>query len=107
MVLRNKGKSATERPRHPEGISVDQAKAAFGSGTRPAVGRKPTTLQNAAGFRRDPPISLPSATGTSPQARATAAPPEDPPQVFVRSHGLRVTPKTVLKVCEPAPNSGV
>src|SRR2546427_6790701 len=27
--------------------------------------------------------------------------------VFVRSYGLRVEPNTGLKVCDPAPNSGV
>ena len=42
-----------------------------------------------------------------PAATATAAPPEDPPQVLERSYGLRVAPNTLLKVCEPAPNSGV
>ena len=42
-----------------------------------------------------------------PQASATAAPPLDPPHVFVASYGLRVRPNTVLNVCEPAPNSGV
>ena len=30
-----------------------------------------------------------------------------PPQVFVGSYGLRVAPNTALKVCDPAPNSGV
>src|SRR5215467_6391498 len=85
MALRTNARSATERPRHPEVLRVDHAKAALGSGTRPTVGRKPMTLQNAAGLRSDPPVSLPSATGTSPQARATAAPPEDPPHVFVKS----------------------
>ena len=40
-------------------------------------------------------------------ARATAAPPLLPPHVFVRAYGFRVAPKTVLNVCEPAPNSGV
>ena len=54
-------------------------------GTRPTEGRKPTTLQKAAGLRSEPPVSEPLATGTSPQANATAAPPEDPPHVFVRS----------------------
>src|SRR5215469_18368230 len=107
MVLRTKARSATERPRHPEVLSVDQPNTAFGLGTRPTEGRNPTTLQNAAGLRREPPVSEPVATGTSPQARATAAPPDEPPQVFVRSYGLRVAPKTVLNVCDPAPNSGV
>ena len=84
-MLNPNARSATDRPRHPEVLSVDHANAAFGFGTRPIDGRNPTTLQNAAGFRNDPPVSDPSATGTIPQASATAAPPDDPPQVFVKS----------------------
>src|ERR1700722_7562682 len=85
IVLSTKARSATERPRHPEVLKVDHANAALGLGTRPIEGRKPTTLQNAAGLRSEPPVSEPLATGTSPQAKATAAPPEDPPHVLVRS----------------------
>src|SRR6478672_8063576 len=85
IVLRAKARSATERPRHPEVLRVDHANAAFGFGTRPMEGRKPTTLQNAAGLRNEPPVSEPVATGANPQASATAAPPEDPPHVFVTS----------------------
>jgi hypothetical protein len=57
----------------------------LGLGTRPIEGLKPTTLQKAAGLRSDPPVSEPLATGAMPQANATAAPPEDPPHVFVAS----------------------
>ena len=64
-------------------------------------------MQNAAGLRSEPPVSLPSAIGTIPQASATAAPPLLPPQVLVTSYGLRVAPNTLLNVCDPAPNSGV
>ncbi len=64
-------------------------------------------LQKAAGFRSDPPVSLPSAIGTMPQASATAAPPLLPPHVLLTSYGFRVAPNTVLNVCDPAPNSGV
>ena len=64
-------------------------------------------MQKLAGLRRDPPVSLPPASGTRPHASATAAPPLEPPHVFVRSYGFSVRPKTSLKVCEPAPNSGV
>src|SRR5579859_1520489 len=85
IVLSAKARSATERPRHPEVLSVDHANAARGLGTRPGEGRKPTTLQNAAGLRSEPPVSDPLATGTSPHANATAAPPDDPPHVLVRS----------------------
>src|SRR6202795_3298269 len=94
IVLSTKARSATERPRHPEVLSADHAKGAFGFGTRPIEGRKPTTLQNAAGLRSDPPVSEPLATGTSPQAKATAAPPEDPPQVFAGSCGLGLAATT-------------
>src|SRR5215471_11939626 len=75
IVLSANARSATERPRHPEVVKVDHAKAALGFGTRPIEGRKPTTLQKAAGLRSDPPVSEPVATGTSPHANATAAPP--------------------------------
>src|SRR5689334_2923868 len=85
IVLSGKARSATERPRHPEVLKVDHAKTVFGSGTRPMEGLKPTTLQNAAGFRSDPPVSEPLATGASPQASATAAPPDEPPHVLVKS----------------------
>src|SRR5260370_37272526 len=83
IALNARARSATERPRQPEVLNVDHAKAAFGFGTRPIEGRKPTTLQNAAGLRSEPPVSEPLATGASPQANATAAPPEDPRHVFV------------------------
>lgn len=54
-------------------------------GTRPLEGRKPTTLQKLPGFLSEAPRSEPSAKGSIPQATATAAPPEEPPQVLVRS----------------------
>src|SRR5262245_13429057 len=76
-------------------------------GTRPGDVRKPTTEQKLAGLRSEPPVSLPSAIGSMPDARAAAAPPLLPPHVFDKSHGFFVAPKTGLKVCEPAPNSGV
>ena len=49
------------------------------AGTRPREGRKPTMLLKAAGLRSEPPMSLPSATGSMPSASATAAPPLLPP----------------------------
>ena len=77
------------------------------SGITPGEGRRPTSPQNAAGLRTLAPRSDPSANGSIPDATAAAAPPLDPPGVRDRSHGLRVAPKTALKVCDPAPNSGV
>ena len=76
------------------------------SGTRPRLGRSPTTPQNDAGLRRLPPMSEPSARGTMPAARAQAAPPLEPPADLVGSTGLRVVPKIGLNVWDPAANSG-
>ena len=76
------------------------------SGTRPSEGRSPTTPQKLAGLRSEPPMSDPSASGTMPDARAAAAPPLLPPAERLGSCGLSVVPKTRLKVCDPAANSG-
>src|SRR4026208_1390693 len=83
----------------------------------PTEVRKPTTPQNAAGGRSEPPRSEPRARGPPAGRRAAAgapragggppgAPPPGPPQVSAGFHGLRVAPKTALKVLPPAPNSG-
>src|SRR5262245_13710643 len=59
-------------------------------GTRPTDGRNPVMPQNAAGIRRDPPRSVPSAKAIMPVARAAAPPPVEPPADLVVSHGFRV-----------------
>ena len=41
-------------------------------------------------------MSLPSSRGVIPVATATAAPPLEPPDVLVGSHGLFVVPHTSL-----------
>src|SRR2546421_1234615 len=87
-------------PSGDHGVRVGQV------GTRPGVGRSPTTLQNDAGLRSEPPRSLPSASTHIPVASAAAAPPLLPPADLSSAYGLRVAPNTGLNVCEPAPNSG-
>ena len=52
-------------------------------------------------------MSLPSAAGTTPAATAAAEPPLEPPVVRPRSHGLRVSPASALRVSPSSPNSGV
>src|SRR4029077_6974293 len=74
---------------------------------RPKLALNPTTPQNEAGIRNDPPPSVPSPIGPSPAATAAAAPPLDPPGVSSVFHGLRVMPKTRLSVTPFQPNSGV
>src|SRR6185437_12465268 len=99
--------SPTVRAIGPCTLSVSQAVAIGHTGTRPGAVRKPTTPQNEAGRRSEPPRSEPWASGPRPVASATAPPPVEPPEVSAGFHGLRVAPKTALKVLAPAPNSGV
>jgi hypothetical protein len=54
-------------------------------GTSPTVGRRATMLLKFAGFRREPPRSLPSARGSIPVASAAPAPPLEPPALLVGS----------------------
>src|SRR5262249_59479368 len=99
--------SDTVRAIGPDTASESHASSRGYTGTRPGVVRNPTTPQNAAGVRREPPRSEPWASGPMPVARATAAPPLEPPHVRARFQGFRVTPNTALNVFPPAPNSGV
>src|SRR5580700_9996543 len=73
--------------------------------TRPYVGLMPTVPVSAAGWRMDPPVSLPSEHDTMRAATAAALPADDPPGVRVRSHGLRVGPKALFSLDEPIANS--
>ena len=59
---------------------------------RPKLGFSPTTPDHDAGMRTDPPMSVPSASGTQPDATAAPEPPEEPPGERSVFHGLRVTP---------------
>src|SRR2546427_11742382 len=99
--------SATVRAMGPVTLHGSHASGAGWTGTRPGEVRKPTTPQNAAGRRSEPPRSVPWASGPRPVASATAPPPVEPPGVSAGFQGLRVTPKPSLKVLAPAPNSGV
>ena len=60
------------------------------SGRRARVGLMPTSPQQEAGMRTEPPPSEPWAIGTIPAATAEPEPPDDPPLVCLRFHGLRV-----------------
>ena len=74
--------------------------------TMPGDGRKPTTPQNEAGLRNEPPVSEPVQTGSMSVASATAEPPDEPPALSIGLNGLPVAPHTGLRLFEPAPNSG-
>ena len=74
---------------------------------RPKLGLKPTRPVCAAGMRIEPPPSLPWLNGSMPAAVSAAAPPDEPPGVWPRFHGLRVTPCKGESVSAFQPNSGV
>ena len=61
----------------------------------------------AAGWRIDPPVSVPSESGANPAATAAADPPLEPPGTREGSHGLWVTPKAECSVDEPIANSSM
>ena len=65
----------------------------------------PTMPHRAAGWRMEPPVSLPSAHSASPAATAAAEPPLLPPGTVLRSQGLAVTWKAEFSVLEPMANS--
>jgi hypothetical protein len=69
------------------------------------VGFRPTIPQSAAGWRIEPPVSVPIAQGAVPAATAAAEPPDDPPGTRSGSHGLRTGPKPEFSVEEPIANS--
>src|SRR5699024_12711979 len=60
-------------------------------GILPWVGLNPTMPQNADGISTLPPPSVPTATGTIPDAQAAAAQQAEPPGIRRRYNGLRVT----------------
>ncbi len=80
--------SSTVRPIGPSVGIMFQPWPRRSVGTRPGEGRNPTTPQNAAGMRREPPPSEPVQIGSMPVASATADPPEEPPGVRCGSKGL-------------------
>src|SRR5436309_5847074 len=63
------------------------------------------TPQSEAGWRTDPPVSEPSATGVIRAATAAADPPLDPPGVRSSAHGLCVGPNAEFSVDDPIANS--
>jgi hypothetical protein len=60
---------------------------------------------SAAGWRIEPPVSVPIDHGALPAATAAADPPDEPPGTRAGSHGLRVGPKPEFSVDEPIANS--
>src|SRR5450759_1288323 len=75
--------------------------------TRPYVGLSPTMPVRAAGWRMEPPVSVPMLSGTWPAATLAAEPPELPPGTRPRSHGFAVGPYAECSVDDPIANSSM
>ncbi len=73
--------SATVRASAPKVASPSQPSPSGCDETRPRVGFMPTSPQQAAGIRIEPPPSDAPAAGTRPAATAAAEPPDEPPGV--------------------------
>ena len=61
---------------------------------RPKLGFSPKQPVNEAGSRTEPPPSLAVTSETTPPAIAADEPPDEPPGVRSRFHGLRDTPNS-------------
>src|SRR5919204_5889708 len=71
----------------------------------PYVGFSPTIPHRAAGWRTEPPVSVPSAHVAMPLATAAADPLDEPPGTRSGSHGFRVAPYAEFSPDEPMANS--
>src|ERR1700734_1574341 len=102
--------SRTVRANGPAWSSEDAKATIPHREQRPYVGFKPTMPQNAAGWRIEPPVSVPVAPTHRCAATAAADPPEEPPGTsFVcapgRRHGDTTGPKCEVSFDEPMANS--
>src|SRR3979409_2258025 len=73
---------------------------------RRGAGFDPYNPHRALGMRIEPPMSEPIASVAIPAANAAAEPPDDPPGVPSRFHGLRVTAQRLLQVTPSKNKSG-
>src|SRR5574341_889333 len=71
----------------------------------PYVGLSPTTPHSDAGWRTEPPVSVPMAHTACPAATAAALPPLEPPGTMSSSHGLWTGPNAEFSLDEPMANS--
>ena len=82
--------SSTERAKTPNVSRNGDCIRTPVRGIRPKLGFNPTTPQKDAGRMMDPPVWVPTASGTMPAATAAADPCDDPPGVWAGLWGLRV-----------------
>src|SRR5690606_15127891 len=99
--------SSTVRANGPAWSRLDENATSPYLDTPPYVGLAPTTPQTAAGWRIEPPVSVPTASGAWNDAIDALDPPDEPPGMRSRSHGLRVGPYAEFSVDDPIANSSM
>ena len=67
----------------------------------PKVGFRPMMPQQAAGMRIDPPVSVPIAKSTDPEATAAAEPLDDPPTIRSGNFGFTGVPVNSFRPVTP------
>src|SRR6266550_5801360 len=95
--------SSTVRASGPTVSRVNESGIALARLRRPFVGFSPVTPQKCAGIRIEPPVSEPSAAGTSRAATADPEPDDEPPVIRSGFQGLRTWP--VWTLCPVGPNA--
>ena len=80
-ICQTSARSAARCANQPGLSNVGDSGKTPSIGKRPAVALKPATPQSAAGWRTEPPVSVPKATPQSPPATATADPDDEPPGI--------------------------
>ena len=96
--------SATVRPIGP--LMEKNCSGRGAADTRPREGFSPKVPHHDDGLRIDPPPSEPCDTGQRPAMIADAAPPDEPPQLRSRFHGLRPGGYAGGSLTLSGPNSG-
>src|SRR3954454_105003 len=96
MIDRMIAQSSAVRASGPTVSSVNESGMQLARLTRPFVGLKPLTPQKCAGMRIEPPVSEPSAAGTSRAATAEPEPEEEPPVMLSGLQGLDTLPVWTL-----------
>ncbi len=88
MACSERAQSATVAASGPIWSSDHASGSTPARETLPYVGFKPATPHTEAGILIDPPVSVPSAIGTTPAATAAPEPPLEPPGSRFVSQGL-------------------
>jgi hypothetical protein len=107
MTACSSAASRTDRVQGPAWSRLEASATRPYRDTPPYVGFTPTVPVTAAGWRIEPPVSVPIANGAWNDATALDDPPPEPPGIRVRSHGLWLGPHAECSVEEPMANSSM